>query len=172
MLGKSSHPAGSRRFLLLLAAGYWAAVSSAPAVGAEAFPLKSNLTVNVLSVEQQPSSFVQYSYGSRERLNFLAKVRVEKVWQTNQDLTPDSIVEIRYQYEVEPPTKSTKPAPAINPLIRVPNRDKPTLTAGQTTTLWVSGGGAYAPSKNGPLVWISNWCTHRAGDAPDAKNSC
>jgi len=89
----------------------------------------STLTVNVLSMDRQSFDRQEFKEASgrnasRETTSFVAKARVQTVLQSDHNLSPGVVIEIRYDVVVRQP--------------RLPGAyDHRTLNTGETVTLTV-----------------------------------
>ncbi len=83
------------------------------------------MTVDVLSVDRVSFSRKEYSNSTSETTKFVAKARIQKVLTNEHDLSPGSVIEIRYDVTVrKPPLRGGRSA---------------TLKAGETVTLSIFG---------------------------------
>jgi len=127
----------NRRSFLLLGATCCGGILVACAGGARAMKLPtSTLTVNVLSMDRQSFDRQEFKEASgrnasRETTSFVAKARVQTVLQSDHNLSPGVVIEIRYDVVVRQP--------------RLPGAyDHRTLKTGETVTLTVyRGHGAF-----------------------------
>jgi hypothetical protein len=132
---KHERSAIMNRRLFLAAAPFSILVSALAGRGNAARLPLSTLTVQVLSVDQESFSRTptMTSYGEPvggmwfETTHFVAKAQIQKVLQTDHDLTAGRVIEIRYTVRVRTP----RALPGSNP----------SLKAGETVTVTVSGGG-------------------------------
>ncbi len=132
--------------VLVLAVG-WMTFSVASADAAQAYKIVSKLTVHVLSVVERGRSPVRPHdpHGPVERADFLARVQIEKVWETphgaGHGLRPGTIIEISYKSDFAEPAPSGRiPSGA--------NAGYPMLTEKETRTLCIAG------DVGGPFYWI------------------
>ncbi len=95
--------------------------------------LTSSIVVEVLSVDRESVNREEIKYPERptvafETSKYVAKARVTKILRNENGLQEGAVIDILYSVTVRDPP---------DPFFRV----RPTLSAGQATTLSVSGGG-------------------------------
>jgi hypothetical protein len=125
----------NRRSLLLCGSIALNAILAALTGGASAIRLPtSTLTVNVLSVDRESFNREETKYPGLptvvfETTKFVAKAKITRVLESAHGLNAGAVIDIRYSVTVRQP-----PDPAF--------RVRPTLSAGETVTLSVFGGGS------------------------------